>query len=222
VTASTCAVRRDDLRGHRASFRGLEPTRCSLTTAPALWRTAAAYGLECRRPGSRTFDAARSGLYVKTDGHSARHLPLPRAATAAGATSITRVDLRGTRVAAVAADVYAYAFSQTTGGRSMQSFRAATSEGDGDERATSLALGTTAALWTLTASSHAGDPNSARISRQQAGCQTWQTLANAPGPQEADGYPASALAADGPALYLVVPGTGVAAHDYAPLRPDCG
>jgi hypothetical protein len=216
ATPSACAVRRDDLRGHRASFRGLEPRRCSLTTAPAVWRTAVAYGRLCRKAGSRTFDAARSGLYVKAAGHSARRLPLPRAATQAGATSITHVDLRGTRVAAVAADVYAFAFSETTRGRAMQSMRAATSEGDGDERVAGLALGTTATLWTLTDSSHAGDPNSARIARLAGGCRTWETMTNPSGPAEADGYPATALSADRATVYLVVPGTGIVTHDFAP------
>jgi hypothetical protein len=215
-TASSCAVRRDDLHGRRASIRGLEPTRCSLTTAPALWRTATAYGLICRKAGSRTFDAARSGLYVKVDGRSARHLPLPRAAIQAGATSITHVDVRGTRVAAVAADVYAYAFSQTTSGTAMQSARVATSEGDGDERVAGMALGTTSTLWTLTDSSHAGDPNAARVARVAGRCQTWETMANPSGPNEADGYPATALTADGPTVYLVVPGTGIVAHPFAP------
>ena len=216
-----CAPRRDDLRGHRASFRGLALTRCSLTTAPAVWRTNAAYGLLCRKRDGRTFDAARSGLYVKSDGRSPRRLPLPRAAVRDGATSVTRADLRGTRVAAVAADVYAYAFMETTAGTSMWSARVATSEGDGDERAAAMALGTTATLWTLTASSHAGDPNAARISRLQGSCLTWQTLTNPAGPDEAEGYPATALAADTGTLYLVVPGTGVVTHEFAPVRPNC-
>jgi hypothetical protein len=216
ATASSCAVRRDDLRGHRASFRGLEPTRCALTTAPAVWRTAVAYGLLCRKAGSRTFDAARSGLYVKADGRSARRLPLPRAAVQAGADSITHVDLRGTRVAAVAADVYAYAFSQTTSGTAMQSARVATSEGDGDERVAGMALGTTSTLWALTDSSHAGDPNSARVARLAGGCQTWETMTNPSGPGEADGYPATALTADGATVYLVVPGTGIVTHAFTP------
>src|SRR4051794_4818341 len=167
------------------------------------------------------FDAARSGLYVKADGGSPRRLPLPRPAVRDGATSVTRVDLRGTRVAAVAADVYAYAFMETTAGTGMWSARVATSEGDGDERAGAMALGTTATLWTLTASSHAGDPNAARISRLQGSCLTWQTLTNPAGPDEADGYPATALAADTRTLYLVVPGTGIVTHEFAPVRPDC-
>jgi hypothetical protein len=48
-----------------------------------------------------------------------------------------------------------------------------------------------------------------------------QTLTNPPGPAEAERYPASALTADGPTLYVVVPGTGIVTHDYAPDRPDC-
>jgi hypothetical protein len=216
ATASACAVRRDDLHGRRASFRGFEPTRCSLTTAPAVWRTAAAYGLLCRKRDGRTFDAARSGLYVKVDGRAPRRLPLPRAATRAGATSITHVDVRGTRVAAVAADIYAFAFSETTSGTAMQSARAATSEGEGDERVAGMALGTTSTLWTLTDSSHAGDPNSARIARLTGGCQTWETMTNPSGPAEADGYPATALTADGATVYLVVPGTGIVTHAFAP------
>jgi hypothetical protein len=219
--ASACAVRRDDLLGHRASVKGLEPARCALTTPPALWGTAAAFGLLCRKSGSRAFDAARSGLYVKVDGRPARRLSIPRAATQAGATSVTHVDLRGSRVAAVAADVYAYAFTETTNGTAMRWARVATSEGDGDERVVGLALGTTSTLWSLTDSSYAGDANSARISRQTNGCLTWQTLTNPSGPAEADGYPATALTADGPALYLVVAGTGIVAHEFAP-QVTCG
>jgi hypothetical protein len=221
ATSGACAVRRDDLRSHRVSFRGLVLTRCSLSTAPAVWRTNAVYGLLCRNRDGRTFDAARSGLYVKADGRSPRRLPLPRDAVRTGATSITHVDLRGTRVAAVAADVYAYAFMETTAGRDISSSRVATSEGDGDERAVAMALGTTATLWALTESSHAGDPNAARISRVQGSCLTWETTTNPPGPTEAEGYPATALAADGATLYLVEPGTGVVTHEFFPVRPNC-
>src|SRR5262245_38708628 len=214
--SGACAVRRDDLHTHRASFKGLQPTRCSLTTAPALWRSATAYGLLCHKRGSRAFDASRSGLYVKIDGRSARRLAIPAAATRAGATSITHVDVRGTRVAAVAADVWAFAFSQKTSARAMQPARVATSEGDGDERVAGMALGTPSTLWTLTDSSYAGDPNRARISRLASGCLTWETMTNPTGPAEADRYPATGLAADGAALYLAVPGTGIVMHDFAP------
>ena len=87
-------MRRDDLLGHRASFKGLQPAGCALSSAPALWRTATTFGLLCHKRGSRTFDAARSGLYVKVDGRPVRRLPIPAAATRAGATTITDVDLR--------------------------------------------------------------------------------------------------------------------------------
>jgi len=213
-------VRRDDLLGHRASFKGLQPAGCALSSAPALWRTATTFGLLCHKRGSRTFDAARSGLYVKVDGRPVRRLPIPAAATRAGATTITDVDLRGRRVAAVAADVYAFAFTETTSATAMRSARVATSEGDGDERVTGLALATTGTLWTLTNSSYAGGPNFARIYRLTNGCVTWQTLTNPPGPAEADGYPATALAADGATLFLLTPGTGIVTHEFAP-QVDC-
>ena len=163
-TIDSCVVRRDDLRGHRASFTGLAPPGCGLTTAPAVWRTAVAYGLACHRRGSRTLDAARSGLYLKPDGRSPRRLALPRAATRAGAT-IGAVDLRGGRVAAVAEDVAAYAVSQTTAGTGMRSYLAAVSEGDTDERVNGIALATTRTLWTLTTTTYPGDPPAACLTR---------------------------------------------------------
>jgi hypothetical protein len=219
-TIDTCVARRDDLRGHRGSFKGLGLPRCTLTTAPAVWRTAVAYGLACHKRGSRTLDAARSGRYLEADRGSPRRLAVPRAVTRAGAT-IGAVDLRGGRVAAVAEDVAAYAFSQTTAGTGMRSFTAAVSEGDTDERVAGMALGTTRTLWTLTTTTYPGEPNSARIARLEGACHTQQTLTNPPGPAEAEGYPATALTADGPTLYLAVPGAGVVAHHYTPDRPDC-
>jgi hypothetical protein len=53
------------------------------------------------------------------------------------------------------------------------------------------------------------------------GCLAWQTLSDPTGPAEADGYPATALTADGPTLYLVVPGTGIVAHEFAPQVLSC-
>jgi hypothetical protein len=41
-------------------------------------------------------------------------------------------------------------------------------------------------------------------------------MTNPSGPAAADGYPATALAADGTTLYLVVPGTGIVTHSFAP------
>jgi len=215
-TASSCVARQDDLRGGRRSLRGLTLPGCSLSTAPALWRTRAAYGLACRR--SRTFDAKRTGLYLKTAGRAPRRLPLPAEAVRAGADELTAVDLRGTRVGAVAADIYEYAFSQTVTGGDRRSFLAAASEGDSDAHARGVSLGTGGALWTLVDAEHVGDPNQAVIFRQAGSCLQYETLENAAGPDQETGFRATALAVDADELYLVVPGTGIVTHAFTPLR----
>ena len=212
-TGSSCVARQDDLRGGRRSLPGLTLRGCSLSTAPALWRTRAAYGLACRR--GTTF---RSGLYVKTPGSAPRRLPLPADAVRFGADELTAVDLRGTRVGAVAADIYEYAFSQTVTGADRRSFLAAASEGDGDAHARGVSLGTGGALWTLVDAEHAGDPNQAVIFRQAGPCLQYETLANAAGPDQETGFRATAMAVDGEELYLVVPGTGIVTYAFAPLR----
>jgi hypothetical protein len=209
---SRCVARRDDLHGHRAGFRGLTPAGCSLSTAPALWRDRAAYGVGCRR------SARRSGLYVRTGSGAPRRLPLPGDAVKYGITTVTSVDLRGTRVAAVAADIYEYAFAETVAGTRRESFLAAASEGESDEHARGLALGPSGALWTLVDAEHVGDPNQAIVHRLAGGCRDWQVLFNAPGPDEESGYRAIDLAVDGDAIYLVVPQTGIVSHEFAPDR----
>jgi hypothetical protein len=215
-TASRCSTYVDDLRGRRTLSEGLAPPRCSLTTAPALWRSRSAFGVVCHRGGA--VDAARSGLYVMSDSGRRRRLPLPRDAVRFGATAITSVDLRGSRVAAVAADVYEYVFSQTVTGRKRHSFLAAASEGDSDEHAVGVALGTGGALWSLTDAEHAGDPNEAVIFRATGGCLQSQRLDTPAGPDEESSYRAIDLAADGSTLYLVVPGTGIVTHAFSPAR----
>ena len=216
-TASSCVARQDDLRGGRRSLRGLTLPGCSLSTAPALWRTRAAYGLACRH--GRTFDPRRTGLYVKIAGGAPRRLPLPAAAVRAGADELTAVELRGTRVGAVAADIYEYAFSQTVTGGDRRSFLAAASEGDSDAHARGVSLGTGGALWTLVDAEHVGDPNQAVIFRQAGSCLEYETLENAAGPDQETGFRATALAVDGDQLYLVVPGTGIVTRAFAPVRP---
>ena len=158
-------------------------------------------------------DAKRSGLYV--DG---RPLPLPRDAVKYGADEITAVDLRGTRVAAIAADIYEYAFSQTIAGRQRHSFLAAASEGDSDEHARGLSLGPAGTLWALTDAEHAGDPNVAVVYRSMGACVQHESLETAAGPDQESSYRASDLAVDGSTLYLVVPGTGIVTHTFAPER----
>jgi hypothetical protein len=205
-TFSHCTAYRDDMKGHRSVFKGLARPGCALSTAPAVWGRHLAYGLGCRKQG-------RSGLYV--DG---RRLPLPKDAKKYGADEITSVDLRGNRVAAIASDIYEYAFSQTLAGRQRHAFLAAASEGDSDEHALGLALGAGNRLWALTDAEHAGDPNEAVIYRRTGGCLEYERLANLPGPDQESGYRASDLAVDGATLYLVVPGTGIVAHAFTPVR----
>jgi hypothetical protein len=205
-TFSHCTAFRDDMNGHRKAFKGLAKPGCALSTAPAVWGKHLAYGLGCRKLG-------RSGLYV--DG---RRLPLPKDAKKYGVDEITSVDLRGNRVAAIASDVYEYAFVQTLAGKQRRSFMAAASEGDSDQHALGLALGTGNQLWALTDAEHAGDPNEAVIYRQAGGCFEYETLTNPPGPDQETGYRASDLAVDGSTLYLVVPRTGIVSHPFTPVR----
>jgi len=219
-TGSSCVARQDDLRGTRRSLPGFTLSGCSLTTAPSLWRERAAYGHFCRR--GTTYDARRSGLYVKTGGRTPRRLPLPADAVRFGADEVTAVDLRGTRVGAVAADIYEYAFSQTVTGADRRSFLAAASEGESDAHARSIALGTGGTLWALTDALHVGDPNEAIIFRQAAAgdCLQIERLVNPTGPDQETGYRATGLAVDRDRLFLVVPGTGIVEHAFAPER-DC-
>ena len=200
-TFSHCTAFRDDLNGHRRAFKGLAPRGCALSTAPAVWGKRLAYGLGCRRAG-------RSGLYV--DG---RRLPLPKDARKYGVDEITSVDLRGTRVAAVAADIYEYAFSQTIAGRQRHSYFVAASEGDSDEHTHGLALATRATLWSLVNADHAGDPSETVIYRGTGSCLQHETLTAPAG--------ATDLAVDDAALYLVVPGTGIVRHDFTPTVTGC-
>src|SRR3954454_3333070 len=62
-TFSHCTAFHNDMAGHHRAFKGLALRRCSLTTAPAMWRARVAYGLACRK--GKAFDAKRSGLYIK-------------------------------------------------------------------------------------------------------------------------------------------------------------
>jgi hypothetical protein len=209
-TFSHCTAFRDDLNGHRKAYKGLAPHGCALSTAPSLWGGHRAYGLGCRKAG-------RSGLYV--DG---RHLPLPEDPKKFGVDEITAVDLRGNRVAATAEDVFGYAFSETRAGRHRRSYFISASEGDSDEHARGLALGSGGALWSLVDAEHAGDPNQAVIYRGTGACLRHETLETPAGPDEESSYRAIDLAVDGTMLYLVVPGTGIVTHDFTPAAtPAC-
>ncbi len=214
-TAASCSTLADDLAGTRRSIRAPRVARCVASTAPAVWRGRSVFGMACRTP-SGGFDAARSGLYVQSGSGTPRRLPLPREARRHGSTDITAVDLRGTRAAAIAADIYHYAFSVETSGRSPRAFLAAASEGETSAAALGLALGSGGSLWALATSEHAGDPNEAIVYRQRGACVQFERLANA-SPQEL-GFRALDVAVDGATAYLAVPGTGIVRHDFTPAH----
>jgi hypothetical protein len=200
-----CKPISDDLAGHRATFSKLTRPGCTVNAGPSQWRRNIAYGLFC---SGSTANRKRSGLYWKADGAAPRRLPLPADAVKFGIRNIASADLRGTRVAAVVADVYEYSFSETLQGKDLRSFFAAGSEGDSDAHARGLAIESTAAWWTLTNGSHAGDPNETIISRDFGDCSRRERILS---PENGE-FPATDLAVDGATLYLLVPGTGIVTH----------
>jgi len=206
-----CQALWNDLDGRRATFRKLALPNCAVSTAPSQWRTRIAYGLQCT--GSAA-NRRRTGLYVKNGSRPPRRLPRPRDAVRFGVDQIESVDLRGTRVAAVAADIYEYSFSETVAGTGIRSFLAAASEGDSDENARGLAIQSAAAHWTLTDAEHAGDPAEAIIVRQAGDCLQRERLVSPP--DAAERFEAIDLAVDGATLYLVKPGTGIVTHAFTP------
>ena len=211
-TVSRCVARQDDLDGGRRGIRGLTLKGCTATTAPALWRTRAVVGQLCRK--GRTFDARRSGVYVRSGAGRPRKLRAPSEASRRGADEVTAVDVRGTRAAATLADVYAYAAAFDLRRGTVEADLVAASEGDGDQRASGLSLGAGDALWSLTQAEHAGDPPQAVISRMRAGdCRESEVLTAEPAAQR---HPAVDVAADGGVTYLAVPGTGLVSHPFRP------
>jgi hypothetical protein len=215
-TARSCKVLWNDLDGRRATFRNLTLPGCTLSTAPAQWRTNVAYGMFCTRRGKA--DNARTGLYVKAQGKAPRQLPRPKDAIKFGARSISDVDLRGSRVAAIAEDVYEYAFSQSLAARDMWTLLAAASEGDGSADARGVVLGAGGTQWTLTDAEHLDDPKESIIFRLAGTCLRLERMET---PSIAD-YAATSLAVDGATLYLVAPGAGIVTHEFAPApKPSC-
>jgi hypothetical protein len=214
---STCKALWNDLDGRRATFRNLAIAHCTVNTAPSWWRTRIAYGLECA--GSAA-SRKLTGLYVKNGSHKPVRLPRPKDAVKFNVLSISAVDLRGTRVAATVSDIFEYSYSETTAGRDIRSFLAAASEGDSDEDVPGLAIQSNATHWTLTDSTHAGDPNEAIIFRLQGDCLQIERLVNAS--EAIEGFRATDLAVDGATLYLLVPGTGIVSHTFTPdPTPTC-
>lgn len=214
ASPSRCVARRDDLRGRRAGFGHLALHGCSATTAPALWRSRAAYGLRCRR--GKLSDPKRSGLYVKTSSGTPKRLPPPKDAARFDVSDVSSVDLRGTRAAAILSDVYSYAVSEDVDGTDIRSALVAASEGDSDEQAVGLELGPGGILWSLTEAEHAGDPLRAVINRLSGSCRQYEALVGQP---QEERFPAVDLAVDGGTVYLVTDGSGIATHAFAPDRP---
>ena len=217
-----CIAMRDDLNGSRSSFKTFVLKRCAATTAPAIWNRYAAYGLSCfkRVDGKRVFDGRRSGLYLRRGSGTPRRVAPPRLARRAGADSIQSVDIRGNRVAAVYTDISSFVFSSKLDGTDRTTFRAGSSEGDGNAQVTGLALGSTPSVWAVTLSEHAGDPNRSILYRNTDLCVEYETADNAAGPGQESGFPFVEVAVDGVAVYLVVPGTGIVRHDFKP-RNTC-
>ena len=213
----TCVAKRDNLRGQRASFRHLTLKRCSLSAAPAVWGPRLAYGLSCRT-SKNVSDDKRSGLYVKTGAGSPRRLRLPSDAAKFRVTNINAVDLRGRRVAAIAADIYEYAFSETVGARGLRSLRVASSEGESNAHAMGVSLGTNNAMWTLVESQIVDEANRANIFKVSSTCFTRESIVNPPSKPE--GFVATHLVVDRTTLYLVVPGAGIVQHDFVP-QTEC-
>lgn len=205
---TTCKALSDDLAGHRASFRQLTLPHCSVTAGPSQWRNRIAYGLTCT--GS-TKNRKLSGLYVKRDGRKPVRQRRPHDAIRFGITNVGSVDLRGTRVAATASDIYEYSYVAAVGGKVLRSSLAAASEGDSDEHARGLSLESAATSWTLTDAEHAGDPLQAIIFRQAGNCLRLERLISGPDSSE---YIATDIAADDGALYLLVPSLGIVNHSF--------
>lgn len=215
---SSCVAVRDDLAGRRTTLKGFSRERCSMSTAPALWRTRAAYGLSCHRvvDGRRVADDSRSGLYVRTGTGTPKRLSTPRQARRYGIHDVGAVDLRGSRVASVYADIYSFSTVQDVDGTDRRTFLGAASEGDGDGRISGLALATERTSWSLVNSTHAGDPNETRLHRVSGPCHDWQTMET---PEVSQTFAAVDVAAAGSDLFLVVPGVGIVRHAYAPDEP---
>lgn len=212
-----CTSLWNDLDGRRATYRNLTLPGCTISTAVSQWRARVAYGLLC---GGSQANRKRTGLYTRNGSRAPVRLPRPKDAVRFGVREIESVDLRGTRVAAVVADIYEYSFSQTVAGTDMRSFLAAASEGESDAHARGLAIQSASTHWALTDAIHSGDPNEATIFRQAGDCLRLERLVSPPGATQE--FEAIDLAADGDALYLVRPGTGIVAHTFTPApSPSC-
>ncbi len=246
TTAHRCTAYSDDLNGQRRSFKGLVPRRCQLTTAPAVWRDRVAYGLKCWKPTRAAYeerhDDSRSGLYVRRGSRAAKRLRRPRLDVQPFAfpVSVSRVDLRGTNVAAVVdqPDIYVFftAYTQTVEGQHLRAWDVGRGGEDSpgpSSSAAGLSLGVGGMLWTLhTSTRYEADPATASINRgltcagASLGCahaclDATEQLTHPAGSEPGNAYPAASMAVDphpifGHTIYLYVPGTGIVRHEFTP------
>jgi hypothetical protein len=210
-----CVSRRDDLRGHSASFPGLAPKGCTVGPV-AVWRARTAYSLFCVRAGR--VDDPRSGLYVKSGTRAARRLALPAGIVKARLPELDSIDLRGRRVGGIACDcdISFHAFAEDLDGRNGISFPVAASDGDSSGDAPGLALGPAGTLWALAVDQGGGSTETSIMRASGTRCIQSERLVSPPG----DERPAAVdLAVDGQALYLASPGIGITEHQFAPERP---
>ena len=218
-----CTSVRDDLAGHATVFEGLAPKHCVVGGVPAVWKSSVAYALACFKrnaEGLKVSDEKRSGLYLKKGKREPVRFTAPYNARRTGSLSIDDVDLRGNQIAAVYEDVSAYAIVQSTTGSLRYSERVASSEGDGEQSAAGLTIGTgDARLWVLTRSSYAGDPAVSVLQRFGKGnCSDHQSLFAPAGSSDWD-YPFIDLSVDDGTMYAVDAGVGVVKHVYAAMGP---
>ncbi len=215
-----CKAYSDDLSGHRVTYKHLAPKRCTLTTAPARWRSRVAYALTCMKAHGRSgiYDASRSGLFIRTGKGAAKRLRAPQ-----GRHYIDRVDLRGSTVAAVAPGNQSYAFTQTVGAAHLRSMRITDNQGETDDYSIlSMALGAGAQVWTLVVDSEEeGSAVTEVIGRLgPSGCAREGMAVTVDPNTYVMTIPAGAIAVDGYKPYLAT-SAGVIAHVFAPSSTGC-
>ena len=217
-----CVYVREDFERGRTKLK-LAPKNCAVSSTPAVWKSAVAYGLGCfkRVDGKKVSDAKRSGLYLQKAGKKPIRFEPPRDAKRSGSLEIRDVDLRGSQIAAVYADISEYAIVQSTTGSLRYSERVASTEGDGEQTAHGVTIGTgDDRLWVMTRSSYAGSPALSVIQRFGKGnCSDHQTLKAPEGSNSDWDYPYIDLTADGGTLYAVDAGVGIVSHAYQPMVP---
>ena len=208
---SKCTAYQDNLKGHRSSFKKLKLSHCKLSTAPAVWGKRTAAGFDCTK--NKRNDTKRSGLYVKT-GTKLKRLKLPHDAVKFDTTHVTSVDIKGTRIGAIVQDIYTYTFSESVNGNAIRSAMTADQEGDDDGFTVGLSVNGSP-TWALTTFAHAGDPNQSELLRMTPPSCTQLDITKKASESD-EGFPYTDMSVDGSKVYLLVPGSGIVRHTFAP------